>query len=109
MFKTEEVVVIAPTETYDELGDVADSTETRTPVQCLVAPGATVDLDTTRPEGVTVAYTVHFPKTFTDSLRGCSVEVRGAVYTVIGDPQAYAEGNTPGGFDRAVEVTRTDG
>ena len=35
---------------------------------CLVEPGATADLDASRPEGVTAALRVHFPKSYTASL-----------------------------------------
>ena len=78
-------------------------------VRCVVCPGATSDMDATRPEGVAVAYTLHFPKTYSGSLRGCSVEVRGETYDVVGDPQRTTEAATPGPFNMAAEVTRADG
>lgn len=78
---------------------------------CLVAPGATSDLDATRPDGVNVAMTVHFPKAYADSLRGCSVTVPGyeGTYEVIGDPQPYMPKNTPGLWNRPAEVRRVEG
>ena len=75
----------------------------------VIAPGATEDLDETRPEGVSVTYTVHFPKSYTASLRGCHVVVRGEEYAVVGDPQAYTDANVPGRWDRPVEVSAVDG
>ena len=75
----------------------------------LVTPGATADLDASRPEGVRVAYTVHFPKGYSDSLRGCSVVIGGRTYRVIGDPKPYMEAGTPGPWGLSVEVEAVDG
>lgn len=75
----------------------------------LVTPGATADLDPSRPEGVRVAYTVHFPKGYDKSLRGCSVVIGGKVYRVIGDPKPYMADGTPGPWDMAAEVEVVDG
>lgn len=105
----EAVTVLTPTETRDELGEPTTGAPIETPVSVLVVPGATSDLDSTRPEGVEVTYTLHFPKTWTDSLEGCSVRVRGEVFDVVGDPKAYTAENTPGEWNRPVEVTRAHG
>lgn len=51
-------------------------------------PGATSELDASRPDGTEVAYTLCFPKSFTASLKGCRVNVRGTEYRVIGDRSA---------------------
>lgn len=104
LIPTEPVTVVRPTVERDDLGE-----PTREEVRCVVCPGATSDMDATRPEGVTVAYTLHFPKTYSGSLRGCSVEVRGTRYDVVGDPQRTTDAATPGPWNLAVEVTRTDG
>ena len=56
-----------------------------------------------------MAFTLHFPKTYAADLRGCSVEVRGAAYDVVGDPQRTAAAATPGAWNMPVEVTRADG
>ena len=105
----EEVAVIREAAVLDDLGEPVGSEESREAVRCAVCPGATSDMDATRPDGVTVAYTLHFPKTYAGSLRGCSVEVRGALYDVVGDPQRTSEEATPGPWNMAVEVTRADG
>lgn len=109
LIPTEPVVVVRPTVERDDLGEITEGEPTREEVRCVVCPGATSDMDATRPEGVTVAYTLHFPKTYAGSLRGCSVEVRGETYDVVGDPQRTTEAATPGPFNMAVEVTRSDG
>lgn len=110
LIQGEQVTVIRRTERRDELGEPAGSTEERTEVQnVVVAPGPTADLDAARPEGVTVAYTLCFPKSFDGELRGCSVLVRGAEYPVVGSPQRYTPENTPGGWNLTAEVSRTDG
>lgn len=75
----------------------------------LVTPGATADLDPSRPEGVRVAYTVHFPKGYGKSLRGCSMVIDGETYRVIGDPKPYMGDGVPGPWDMPVEVEAVDG
>lgn len=75
----------------------------------LVTPGATADLDPSRPEGVRVAYTVHFPKGYGKSLRGCSVVIENREYRVIGDPKPYMDEGVPGPWDMPVEVEAVDG
>lgn len=109
LIPTEPVVVVRPTVGRDDLGEPVEAGTSREEVRCVVCPGATSDMDATRPEGVTVVYTLHFPKTYAGSLRGCSVEVRGTRYDVVGDPQRTTGAATPGPFDMAVEVTRADG
>lgn len=109
LIPTEAVTVIRPTVERDDLGEPIEAGASREEVRCVVCPGATSDMDATRPEGVTVSYTLHFPKTYAGSLRGCSVEVRGEVFGVVGDPMRTAEAATPGPWNMAVEVARADG
>lgn len=76
----------------------------------LVGPGPRSDLEVgERPDGVKVIYNLHFPKTFTGSLRGCDVQVRGEWFQVIGDPKPYTAENTPGDWNMPVEVWVADG
>ena len=78
----------------------------------LVAPGATTDLDATRPDGVTVALTLHFPKTWTGDLRGCEVVLPApwdGAYRVIGEPKPYMDANTPTAWHMPVEVEAVHG
>lgn len=72
-------------------------------------PGGTENLDETRPEGVTVDMTFHFPKNYTDSLKGARIRYSNHEYRVIGDPQPYLDANTPGDWNRAVETEVCDG
>jgi hypothetical protein len=75
----------------------------------VVTPGATSDLDATRPEGVRVALTVHMPRGYRGALKGAQIEVHGRVYSVVGDPQPYEAGNTPGPWYLPVECEAVDG
>lgn len=78
----------------------------------LVAPSTTNDMEAARPEGVTVAYTLHFPKTFTESLEGCLVTLPapwGGTYRVVGDPMPYIDVDTPTPWDRQVDVEAAHG
>ena len=109
LIPTEAVTVIRPTVERDDLGEPIEAGASCEEVRCVVCPGAISDMDATRPEGVTVSYTLHFPKTYAGSLRGCSVEVRGTRYDVVGDPQRATEAATPGLWNMAVEVARADG
>ena len=110
LIQGETVTVIRRTEKRDELGEPSGFTEERDEVQnVVVAPGPTADLDAARPEGVTVAFTLCFPKVYAGELRGCSVLVRGAEYAVVGNPQRYTAENTPGDWNLTAEVSRTDG
>lgn len=76
----------------------------------LVTPGTLHDVDgTIRPDGVKVAYTLHFPKLFHKSLRGAEVTVRGQRFRVIGDPKPYTAANTPTLWWLPVEVEAVNG
>lgn len=110
LIQSETVTVIRTEKVLDELGEPMEAEAVAESVTgVVVAPGATADLDASRPEGVTVAYTLCFPKTYAGELKGCAVEVRGERFRVVGDPQRHTEANTPGPWNCTVEVTRTDG
>ena len=85
LIQGEAVTVIRTGRVLDELGEPTYGEDAREEVESVVvAPGATADLDASRPEGVTVAYTLCFPKTYAGELKGCAVEVRAR--TVTCDP-----------------------
>lgn len=105
----EEVEVIRESASLDDIGEPTAAAETRQTVRCIVCPGSTSDLGAERPNGVRIAYTLHFPKDYEGDLRGCSVEVRGEAFRVVGDPQRTTDAATPGNYNMAVEVTRADG
>lgn len=71
--------------------------------------GSGLQSDLGRPEGDSVSLTLHFPKTYTASLRGCRVTLRGRTYEVLGDPVALTGANVPGAWDRAAPVRLVEG
>lgn len=76
----------------------------------LVSPGATTDaLESTRPDGVTIDYTLYFPKSYTGTLDHGQVCVRGEWLYVVGAPRPYDLVNCPTSWCMVVEVTRTNG
>lgn len=78
----------------------------------LVSPGATADLDASRPDGVTVAYTLHFPRSYTSTLEGCSITLPApwtGTYRVVGDPRPYMDANCPTPWHLSVEVEEAHG
>lgn len=84
--------------------------KTQTVTNVLVSPGAREDLPySEHPSGVIVAYTLHFPKTFTGCLRGALVEVRGELFKVIGDPKPYTLANCPTRWHMPVSVESAHG
>ena len=114
MLKGTSVTVIAPNfDGYDRFGEPIATTPTRTTVDnVLVSPGGTADLEAAREDGVTVALTLHFPKSFTADLRGCEVELAGqfaGTYRVIGEPKPYMYENTPTAWHMPVEVEACHG
>lgn len=109
-FRGETVTVVRDQVTYDDLGEPTYGEPEREQVSdVLVQPGSTTDLDATRPNGVEVVFTLHFPKSYTRPLQACRIEVRGDTYEVVGDPQPYTVTNTPGAWNLPVEVKRVDG
>lgn len=75
----------------------------------LVTPGPRDDIDdSARPAGVRVMWSLMWPKTFTGSLAGCRVIVRGSEpLKIIGDPQPFA--SAPTRWNRPSEAGRIDG
>lgn len=106
----ETVTVRTPTIGYDEHMEEVPSWSARPVENVVVTPGATSDvLDSTRPDGTRVAFTLGFPKAFAAPLRGCRVIVRGIECAVIGDPQPYTPESVPGAWNYTAEVARVDG
>ncbi len=80
----------------------------------LIVPGACAELDSTRPEGVRVAYTLHFPKGWTADMRGARVTLPAPFdgmgkYRVVGSPAPYMDANCPTPWHMAAEVEAIDG
>lgn len=94
----------------DDLNNpVYDWMETRVE-NVLVAPGATNDaMESTRPDGVTVDYTLYFPKTFKGVLDHGMVCIRDEWLWVVGSPRPFANVNCPTQWNMTAEVTRVNG
>lgn len=87
----------------------------------LIVPGDSSDLTgSLRSEGDRTVYTLHFPKSFPEtvkgipqellkSLKGARVRVRGEVFRVIGDPKPYMDVNTPTRWNFPVRVEVVNG
>lgn len=107
------VTVNKPTvQSVDRLNNPVYSFEQVSVANVLVSPGATDDLEAARPEGVSVAYTLHFPKTYTGDLEGCTVELPApwsCTCKVIGKPTPYIDANTPTPWHMPVEVEYAHG
>ena len=96
----------------DRFGNATYATSTETVDDVLVSPGATDGLEASRPEGVEVAYTLHFPKAYQAPLEGCEIALPapwGGSYRVVGDPGPYIDANTPTRWNRPVEVEASHG
>lgn len=113
MIKGVTVTVKAPTSSdVDRFGNAVYTFAESTVDNVLVSPGMTADLEAARPEGVTVAFTLHFPKTFTGDLQGCLIVLPApwaGTYKVVGAPGQYIDANTPTNWHMPVEVERSDG
>lgn len=84
-------IVSFASESVDALGMPVKSETEQDVDGVLVAIGSQKDATAAnRPEGVSVTYTLYFPKTFTGDLRGCDVIVRGHRCHVIGNPDRWA-------------------
>ena len=117
-----EIAVLRPQMVKDRLGnEVEGSFERESVANVLLVPGATADMQASRPAGVSVAFTLHFPKSLgrnsrntssEGSLEGCSIELPppwGGIYKVVGDPQPYMNHMVPGAWNRPVEVEAAHG
>lgn len=96
----------------DRFGNVIYTSSKTVVDDVLVSPGSTSDLDASRPEGVEVAYSLHFPKTFNGELEGCDIVLPspwGGTYHVIGKPKPYIDANTPTRWHIPCEVEAAHG
>lgn len=109
LISPEAVTILLETRELDDLGEVTSTTTEEVECEAVVAPCSTSDLDATRPNGYTVSYTLHLPKTWGRDLRGAAVRLRGETFRVIGEPMPYTASNVPGDYCLPVEVGRADG
>lgn len=105
----ESVTVFRPSTSYDDhMNEVAEWVHEDVH-GVLVAPGQTSGLsDGMRPHGARASLSLAFPTTFSATLRGCRVAVRGREYAVVGDPQPRPA-NCPTDWDLVTEVEAVDG
>ena len=95
---------------YDEMGELTFTTSATTVANVLWHEANTDEMDeSNRAYGVTCDISMSFPKTYTDSLEGCTVTVGGKNYRVLGDPIGYMPENTPTPWNRTVMAVRADG
>lgn len=107
------VTVLRPSApTRDAYGRLVPGTPTPTDVaDVLYAPAQTADFtdddDATFKGGDGMSEVFHFPKTWGESLAGCSIRTPdGAEWDVVGDPQPYMADNCPTRWNRKVLATR---
>lgn len=106
MFRGEKVTVTKRTETgRDSFNNPVFSMEEIEVDNVLVAPGAAADvIDSVRPEGTEVTYTLYFPKTFDGKLENEKINVRGEWLDVIGCPDRYSDELCPTSWNMVVMV-----
>ena len=76
----------------------------------LVSPAGTESLAADgRPHATRATLALHFPKTFSGSLRGCRVVVGGETLAIVGDPRPYAPALCPGPWWLTAEAVACDG
>lgn len=111
MIKGETVTVYRPGATLTDAFGAPVKTWTAETVENVVRhPAEAKDYtESNRPEGTIIGWVLHFPKTYTASLRECRVEVEGELYDIEGDPQAYMLVNTPTPWNRRAFAIRTEG
>lgn len=108
------VTVLTPVAAQpDRLGNPTYAEPVKTKVAgVLITPADTSSFGPDRPEGYRVDLTVHFPASYTDSLRGCSIELPSpwpSLVRVVGEPQPYDPALTPGQWNRAADCVVADG
>lgn len=76
----------------------------------LIAPGLSDDIfDSTRPNGVSIKYTLYLPKTFNMKIENCDVFIRDEWLKVVGSPRHYDVYNCPTSWWMVAEVGEVNG
>ncbi len=112
MLNGEGVTITRKTKDYDEFGDAVEAVETEHVDNVLFGSPSTSDLaESDRPDGFTAQYVLCFPKSFTGSLRGCTVirDSDGSTYKVAGDPMPLPPDKCPTRWNREATVGVCDG
>ena len=109
MIRGVDVTIIRPSSwVVDRFGNKVP-TETTSEIvhDAIIAAGSTEALDASRPEGVTVAYTVHIKSSDALDVEGASIELPafyGGTYKVIGNNSRYMPENQPPRFRGYVPI-----
>ena len=94
----------------DDMGEPVFEETAETVHNVLWHESTTDEIDeSNRMFGVTCDLSLDFPKTFTGSLEGCSVNVGGTEYRILGDPKGYMPENCPTPWNRSAKAVRADG
>ncbi len=111
MIKGETISVLRPsTNSQDPFGAPVVEYSEESVDNVVIHPADPSDYtDTNRPEGAIIQWVLHFPKTYTESLRECKVVVRGGTYDIEGDPMPFMDVNTPTPWNRRAYALRTEG
>lgn len=114
MIKGRTITVLRPSATTTSRfgNEIPSAITSKQVANVLIVQGSTADLDASRPEGVRVAFSLHFPKSYTESLEGCSVvlpDEYSGTYKVVGTPKPYMVENTPTSWNRVCEVEAAHG
>lgn len=109
--ETVKVVRCTPTGETDPGGSPVTKDDIESVGNVLVSPGAMSNAtDSLRPDGVTVAFTCLFPRSYAyRSLRGASIRIDEHDYKVTGDPRPLDGGMKPTAWNLKVEVTDSKG
>lgn len=97
-------------EGFDELNDPIWKDKEYLVENVLIAPGSSDDaVESTRPDGVEIKYTLYFPKPFDEKLEHCQICVRDEWLDVIGSPRRFDLTNCPTDWWMVVGVGATNG
>ena len=94
----------------DEFNQTVYGTAELEVADVLVAPASGSDvIESNRPDGAQVRYTLHFPKSYIGKLDGLRVKVRGEWLDIVGSPRRYTAENTPGKWNMQAEAGVVNG
>ena len=106
LIKGVSVEVLRPTTTskVDSMGQpIAGEPEHEAVDNVLFDPTGTSDVSgDLRMQNIEVDADFHFPKSYTKTLRGCSISYGGHTYRVIGEVRRYIGVNVPGNWNGVV-------
>lgn len=107
----ETVTVLSRRKTGVDAGNNPIWAPVRIPVEnVLIGPPSGSNAGDTRPDGQTVTASLYFPRSYTGpALRNLDIEVRGAVFHVVGDPMPVDGNMKPTLWNMVVDISRSEG